>query len=299
MRSTPTPASSLTLSIVTPSFNQGEYLEETIRSVLDQNYPRLQYVVVDGGSADRSREVIERYKDRLSWWVSEKDAGQYDAVNKGFSHCEGEVMGWINSDDKYLPWTFSVVAEVMTAFPQVEWLTSRFHFFWDGRGQAVQCEEHPGFSRRQVLGGGTLPGCGWPAWTFIQQEATFWRRSLWERCGSRLNGVDFPLAADFELWTRFAKQAELCYLDLPLAGFRRHGEQKTARQMEEYLRQAKAALLRNGGRPPGKLRSAWLRNSGKLLRFLRRRHAVACAEQGASNHAVYDTGSGQWALRDR
>lgn len=290
-------ASTLTVSIVTPSFNQGEFLEETIRSVLGQNYPRLEYVLVDGGSTDASLEVIQKYQDRLHWWASEPDAGQYDAVNKGFCHTTGEVMGWINSDDMHLPWTLSVVSEVMEALPQVEWLTSRFHFFWDRRGQAVRCEEHPGFSRRQVLRGGTLPGCGWPAWTFIQQEATFWRRSLWERCGSRLDAAGFPLAADFELWTRFAKEAELYYLDMPLAGFRGHDSQKTACHMDEYLRQARAALERAGGRGPSKIKSLWLRSSGKVLRFLKRKHAVACGEQGSDNHAVFDTTEGRWQLK--
>src|SRR6267154_2378048 len=95
------------ISIVTPSFNQGSYLEETIRSVLDQNYPNLEYVVVDGGSTDRSVEILQRYADRLAWWSSEPDGGQYAAINKGFKHTSGEIMAWINSDDKYLPWTFS------------------------------------------------------------------------------------------------------------------------------------------------------------------------------------------------
>jgi hypothetical protein len=166
------------ISIVTPSFNQGAFIEETIQSVLDQNYPKLEYDVVDGGSKDDSLQIIQKHQARLAWSVSEADKGQYDAINKGFGHTTGEIMAWINSDDKYLPWTFSAVAEVMTALPQIDWLTSRFHMFCDQRGRVVRCEEHPGFSRDQVLSGGTLPGCGWPAWAFVQQEATFWRRSL-------------------------------------------------------------------------------------------------------------------------
>src|SRR5215469_5586779 len=94
------------ISIVTPSFNQAEFLEETIRSVLDQNYPNLEYVVVDGGSTDGSVDIIKKYAHRLAWWVSEPDDGQYAAINKGFKHSSGEIMAWINSDDKYLPWTF-------------------------------------------------------------------------------------------------------------------------------------------------------------------------------------------------
>src|SRR3954464_13703841 len=92
------------ISIVTPSFNQARFLPETIRSVLGQNYPDLEYVVIDGGSTDGSAEVIRRHEDRLAQWVSEKDAGQYDAINKGFARTSGEIMGWLNSDDLYTPW---------------------------------------------------------------------------------------------------------------------------------------------------------------------------------------------------
>lgn len=285
------------ISIVTPSFNQGRFLEETMCSVIDQGYPELEYMVVDGGSTDDSVEVIRAHQERLSWWTSQKDEGQYDAINKGFQRSSGEVMAWLNADDKYLPWTLSTVADVMKSLPEVEWLTTRFHFFWDETGRPARCEEHPGFSGAQVLQGGALPGCGWPAWAFIQQEATFWRRSLWNQCGAQLNGRDYSLAADFDLWMRFAARAELYFVDLPLAGFRQHAQQKTGRQMNEYLRQAKAAFSNNGGRPPGALKGFWLKNTGKLIRHFQRRHAAACGQRGRKNHAVFDLDSRKWELR--
>src|SRR5712672_634542 len=110
------------ISLVTPSFNQGSFLEETIRSVLDQNYPNLEYVVIDGGSTDGSVEIIKKYERRLTWWISAPDGGQYEAINKGFARTTGEIMAWLNADDKYLPWTLSVVGDLMSTLPQVEWL---------------------------------------------------------------------------------------------------------------------------------------------------------------------------------
>ena len=284
------------ISIVTPSFNQAAYLEETIRSVLDQDYPNLEYIIVDGGSTDGSVEIIRRYKHRLAWWVSERDHGQYEAINKGFAHATGDILAWINSDDKYLPWTFSVVADVMSHLPQVEWLTSRFHLFWDRAGRAVHCDALAGFSRALVLRGGTLPTFGWPAWVFIQQESTFWRRSLWERAGGRLDTA-YSLAADYDLWMRFAREAEVYSAPVPLAGFRQHPAQKTARQMKQYLAEARASFRRHGGRPPGLLKGLWLKHSGKLLRYLQRRHAFACAQQGFANQGLFRAVDGQWELR--
>jgi len=295
MLRTPEDRSLPKISVVTPSFNQGKFLEETIRSVLDQHYPNLEYVIVDGGSTDGSIEIIRKYQDRLAYWVSEPDQGQYDAINKGFSHTTGAIMAWLNSDDKYVPWTFSAVADVMKGLPEIDWLTSLFHCFWDPQGRISRCETHPGFSRELVLQGGTLPGCGWPAWVFIQQESTFWRRPLWEKAGGRID-PSYSLAGDFDLWMRFAHHAELYCVPMPLAGFRQHPEQKTA-DMTGYLNQARASFFRRGGHPPGKLRSFWLKKWGNLLRYLQRRHAFATKQQGFPNRVMFNLQDQCWRLQ--
>ena len=113
------------ISLVTPSYNQGHFLESTLLSVLSQDYPNLQYIVMDGGSTDSSAAIIEKYAGRLAYSCSEKDNGQYDAINRGFARATGEIMAWINSDDMYFPWTLRVVSDIMTAFPEVEWVTAR------------------------------------------------------------------------------------------------------------------------------------------------------------------------------
>src|SRR5512139_1414374 len=107
------------VSIITPSYNQARFLETTIRSVLDQDYPNLEYLIVDGGSTDGSREIIQRYSDRLAWWVSERDQGQTDAINKGFARARGEILAWLNSDDTYLPGAIQGAVDFLQDHPGV------------------------------------------------------------------------------------------------------------------------------------------------------------------------------------
>src|SRR5262245_11082041 len=110
------------ISIVTPSFNQGEFLEETILSVLHQRYEPLEYIVVDGGSTDNSVAILKKYEKHLAYWLSEQDQGQTNALNKGLARTSGEIIGFINSDDGYLPGAFDAVIRYFEAHPQCEWL---------------------------------------------------------------------------------------------------------------------------------------------------------------------------------
>lgn len=222
------------ISIVTPSFNQGEFLEECIVSVLSQNYPNLEYIIMDGGSSDNSVEIIKKYEKYLTYWQSRLDGGQYAAIDEGFRHSTGEIMAWLNSDDKYHAGAFYRASYFFTHFSEVEWLTGR-QTWWDASGELIDIAlDLPVYCRSTFLD----KRYNQP---FLQQESTFWRRTLWERAGSRLR-TDLQFAGDLELWLRFFRRADLCTVDALLGGYRRHGNQKAALHMDLYLAEADALV---------------------------------------------------------
>jgi glycosyltransferase involved in cell wall biosynthesis len=213
-------------------------------SVLRQGYANLEYVIIDGGSTDGSVEIIRKHEDQLKYWTSEPDAGQYDAINKGFSKTAGDVMAWINSDDKYTPWALQVVGEIFASLPEVEWLTSGYPMLWDEQGRAVACYYRGGYNCQSFFRGEYLPpSAGRKARGAIQQESTFWRRSLWERVGGYVD-ASLRFAADFELWARFFQHAELYSVQTPLGGFRLHGDQRSVSHLDDYLEEADQVLQR-------------------------------------------------------
>lgn len=163
-------------------------------------------------------------------------------------------MAWLNSDDKYTSWAFHVVADIFSTCAEIEWLTALCHLNWNERGRAVRCFYQDGSNRWGFFRGENLPGRRWYAKGWIQQESTFWRRSLWERAGGYVDPA-LRLAGDFELWARFYQHAELYGVETPLGGFRVHSEQKTAHYFDEYVEEAEQILLRYGGRPYGRLES--------------------------------------------
>lgn len=246
------------ISIVTPSFNQGAFLEEAMLSILDQGYPELEYVVMDGGSTDGSVDIIKKHAGRLAHWVSEPDKGQYAAIDKGFAKTTGDVMGWLNSDDKQTPWALSVVGEIFASFPEIEWLTTAYPLVWDERGRAVRCAYGGGYNRRSFMHGASLPGRRSYGRAWIQQESTFWRRALWERAGAHLD-ASMRYAGDFELWARFFQHADLYAVATPLSGFRKHGQQKSGKYLAEYMAEAESALAQHGGKSYGSIASLFRR----------------------------------------
>jgi glycosyltransferase involved in cell wall biosynthesis len=274
------------ISIVTPSFNQAEYLEAALQSILDQNYPNLEYIVIDGGSTDGSVEIIRKYADRLAYWVSEPDGGHMDAINKGFRRSTGEIMGWLNSDDMHCPWALKNVAHIFQDLPQVQWLSTRTQLRWNAAGEAVAAERAPGFARTWFYRGWHL-GNQWGFKCYIQQEATFWRRKLWEAAGAKVN-ARLLMAGDFELWLRFFEHADLVTTEIPLAGFRKHAVQKTS-NIHSYYAEAEQVLA-----PYRKtvIHSRWLVAALQRLHKLTGRGGRRFGSRLAEVH--YDTDAESW-----
>jgi glycosyltransferase involved in cell wall biosynthesis len=210
------------ISIVTPNYNQGQFLEATIRSVICQNYPNLEYIVIDGGSSDNSVEIIKKYEKYLSYWCSEPDSGQYDAINKGLSLSTGQIMCWLNSDDIYFPFTLKTVADIMSSLNEIEWLTTLNLADWDWHGFSLGTWRVPGYSKEAFLDGYY---CSWLRKNIIQQESTFWRRSLWNKVDNRIRS-EFQFAGDFDLWCRFFKHSNLYGTPSLLGGFRHRLNQR-------------------------------------------------------------------------
>jgi glycosyltransferase involved in cell wall biosynthesis len=217
------------ISIVTPNFNGAKFLEDTLVSVLSQGYPNLDYIVIDGGSTDNSVEIIRKYETHFSYWHSKKDNGLYDALNFGFAKSSGEIMGWINSDDMLHKNSLFTLAELFEV-PKVEWVQGMQSWF-DEKGRTFKVE-HPRLTSKydyllKSYHNGFSP--------FIQQESTYWKRSLWNRAGAYIS-TKYRLAGDFELWMRFFKHTELFFTGSLIGGFRISGMgQLTHNTYTDYL----------------------------------------------------------------
>lgn len=211
------------ISIVTPVYNQAKYLEETILSVLSQEYPNLEYIIVDGGSTDGTVDIIKKYENRLAFWISEPDNGMYDALQKGFEHSTGEIMGWLNADDLYFKGCLFHIANIFSNHKEVNWLTgSNTHI--DEKGSFllnIPCRK---ITKYQFLTGDYM---------WIAQESTLWRRPLWEKAGSYIS-KDLHAAGDFELWFRFIQNDTLYYVDNCIGMFR-HREGQISGQLDKYI----------------------------------------------------------------
>jgi glycosyltransferase involved in cell wall biosynthesis len=222
------------VSIVTPSYNQAPYLEATLRSVLDQDYPNIEYILVDGGSTDGSREIIGRYAERLAWWVSEKDQGQTDAINKGFAHAKGKILAWLNSDDTYLPGAVSQAVAALRAHPEAGMVYGDANLI-DEAGKAIGK-----FPARQTDYSRLRRG-----YVHIPQQASFFRAALWRQVGPL--DPSFYFAMDYDLWVRLASRAPLLYVPSLWANFRLHGTGKSVVSDERCWPEMLRVHYREGG----------------------------------------------------
>jgi glycosyltransferase involved in cell wall biosynthesis len=246
------------ITIVTPNYNYGHFLEQTILSVISQNYPNLEYIIIDGGSTDNSLEIIRKYEKHFSFWCSEKDGGMYNGINKGFDKSSGEIMAWINSDDVYFPWALQTVAEIFSTFKHVQWISSLQPGLMDYHGKILDFGHIRGFS--QLAFAEDMYGINKNGYGAIQQESTFWSRTLWNQTGSELSEL-YQMAGDYELWSRFFKLEMLYGIISPLGCYRIQDEQKTNKG-QQYTEECKEIMMSyRSGLTPERLFRASLRKT--------------------------------------
>ncbi len=242
-----------TVSIVTPSYDQGRYLEETIRSVLLQGYPRLEYLIVDGGSTDKSVEIIKQYEPFLAYWVSEKDNGQSHAINKGFARATGEIMGWLNSDDLLQQHACCHVANAFHRMPEADFVYGQCL-----RMDASSRAGTPMWVKEFSLRGHAVYGC------VVPQPSCFWRRSAYLRIGPLREDLHFIM--DDEYWRRAAVAGcAFARIDDVLSLFRNHKAQKTADFLGPLLEEKRRLLAEEAEDPAFPLKGDYFRRAHSEL----------------------------------
>ena len=224
----------LKISVVTPSYNQGKFLEGTILSVLNQSYPHFEYIIMDGGSTDNSVEIIKKYSDKLTYWQSKPDGGQSAAINEGFRHATGDILCWLNSDDQFAAETLNTVSKYFLGHHDCQWL-SGISQIKDQRGKLLETIIPKKLNFKSLA-----------AWynNIIYQPATFWRKELWENVGGlneRLN-----CSMDFDLWLKFSKITEGHRIEKILATALRHKNMKTKQMAHESFIETALVLSQYG-----------------------------------------------------
>ena len=212
------------VSIVTPSFNQAQYLEQTLRSVLEQEYARIEYIVIDGGSTDGSVELIKKYEDRLGYWVSEKDSGQAEAINKGLARATGEIVAWINSDDFYFPGAIASAMRVFEAYPEAG-LVYGDTVAVDETGEFIHYPKYAQWGLEDLL-----------TFNIIGQPAVFMRRDILLKAG--FLDPSFHFLLDHQLWIRMASHAPMMYVPERWAAGRFHESAKNVAQAAKFGEEA-------------------------------------------------------------
>jgi glycosyltransferase involved in cell wall biosynthesis len=222
------------ITIVTPSYNQAEFLEKTILSVLNQDYSNIEYIIVDGGSTDGSQEILKRYADHLSWWVSEKDQGQTDAINKGFARANGEILAWLNSDDTYEPGAVSAAVGFLQSRPEIGMVYANTNLI-DKNDRVIGRFPSSQTDYRRLKRG----------YVHIPQQSAFFRAVLWKKVGPL--DPSFYFAMDYDLWVRLARLAPIQYVPSLWANFRLHASGKTVAADDRCWPEMLKVHFREGG----------------------------------------------------
>jgi len=245
------------VSIVTPSYNQGKFLERTILSVLNQNYPNLEYIIIDGGSKDGSVEIIKKYEKYLTYWVSEQDKGQAHALKKGFDISTGEIMGWLNSDDTLLPGTISKIVNLFTLEAEASVIYGSINLV-DEEDNILARRDRSGkkFSFSVILFESSLP-----------QPATFWRREIYIESGGIDSGFQFCM--DLDLWIKFwLSSGKFLRANNVLANFRLHPSSKSLTMDEIRKKERLFVIERTLGREISPLEWKYRQFICKSTRYL-------------------------------
>ena len=258
------------VSIVTPSYNQAQFLRDTIQSVIGQDYPRLEYLIVDGGSTDGSIDIIKSYADRLTWWISEQDNGQANAINKGLQRANGDFVAWLNSDDQYLPGVISQVVREFAKYPDISLLYADVQAV-DEKGIVINHIKYGDWGLDGLL-----------TFRIIGQPAVFLRRSALEKVGYLDESLHFLM--DHQLWLRVARVSRIKYITKTWAVARFHGGAKNVMSGDEMSREAYQIV-------------AWMRDNedfsnllaackGKIMAGAHRLHAYYLLEGGRAGEAL-------------
>jgi O-antigen biosynthesis protein len=212
-RSTPLPR----ITIVSPALGADEYLESTIRSIIHQDYPDLEYIVIEDGTSEERRRILEKYQQHFLWQQCAPGTELCPALNMAFARASGEILGWLEPGDMLHVNALAVIGGVFGALPDVEWITGRpFNFSPSGMPTGIKHLER--WSRIRFLAGGNK---------YIHRDTTFWRRSLWERAGAAL-ATQYGAAGEFDLFLRFFRHARLYSVESLIGGYRRHPGQHRA-----------------------------------------------------------------------
>lgn len=241
------------VTIVTPSFNQARFLEKTIQSVLGQDYPQIEYIIIDGGSTDGSVDIIKKYETHLKYWVSEPDAGQSNAINKGFAKAAGRIFAWLNSDDLLAPSAVKVAAYYLMNYPDIGLVYGdRLHI--DAKGNVIGLNQGPSFKQNMFKRNVTLP-----------QETVFFKKEVFEKAGGLDESLHF--AMDFDLWYKMNKITNIRHLPFFMGFFREHESAKSVtvhRTIESdslrYRNEHEEVYKKKFGSPlPSPLKMKWYR----------------------------------------